>query len=101
MNYSISNAIFQEMSSPYCPFLAHPKFSNIKYLIPESGTTTDNRLYFTTPDSQNDTILVPYPSYLHFNRPDAEIDTGYRVLFMVMKLGPGRAWTINLGIFLL
>ena len=66
----------QELSSKHCPFLQGSNSHFFKYLLIEQTHLTRTRQYFKRLGKESEVLVVPYPSYVHFDRPLAVIETG-------------------------
>lgn len=63
----------QEMSSKNCPFLQSPNSGRLKYLLIEQTASIRMRRFFKRLGKESEVEVVPYPSYIHFERPLAVI----------------------------
>ncbi|XP_074646795.1 uncharacterized protein LOC141902800 [Tubulanus polymorphus] len=66
--------IEQEMSqSKTCSFLMRDDTHRMKYLVIERTHSQTARQSFNRTGKQNETIVVPYPSFIHLHRPNSTI----------------------------
>ena len=72
-HFTALGKVEQEMASKTCPFLQGANSHFMKYLLIEQTAKLSSRRFFGRLGKESEVLVVPYPSYIHFDRPLAVI----------------------------